>query len=85
MTTNYTTEKTQDNETVLMINGKESVCPFQSPVVIPQQTQFGNGMQMSVMRFPCTTGCPFADYIETENMKVYFMRCTGQQIDIDID
>ena len=81
----HTIQITADNEAVLLINGKESICPFQNPVTIPQQNQFGNGLQMSIIRFPCSTGCPFADYIETENMKVYFVRCVNQSIDIDID
>jgi len=43
------------NESVLVINGVNSVCPFCPPFPIP------DGENIKLVRVPCTTQCPHAE------------------------
>ena len=67
--TKYTLNKGQQGESVLMINGIQSFCPFVDP--IPMQGQVG---QIQLMRLPCNTACPHASV----NEKEYCITCSGK-------
>jgi hypothetical protein len=80
---NYTVKK--DNGIVtLLINGNEAICPYKPDNVIPGQNALGQ-MQMNIMRTPCSTNCPFADYIESGNVIQYSIECAGMAKYFDID
>lgn len=72
---NYTI-KTDNGVHTLLINGVEAMCPYKSDNLVPTQNAFGQ-MQMNIMRTPCSTSCPFADYIKTQNIHQYSIECTG--------
>ena len=80
---NYTV-KTEKGVHTLIINGVEAMCPYKSDAVVPGQNALGQ-MQVQVMRTPCSTECPFADYIKTENIHQYSIECTGVFKSYDID
>ena len=67
----YTVKKGQQQEDVLQIDGKQSVCPFSAP--IPFQ---GNMGQIQIMRMPCSTLCPLAQYQDGK----YYLDCGSQQL-----
>ena len=72
----YTLGKGQAQESVLEINGLQSVCPFVS--AIPVQGQMG---QVQIMRFSCSTLCPHA----STNGKTYIMTCSGTSLTFKLD
>ena len=74
--TKYTIKEGQQKEEIIMINGKQSICPFTN--AIPMQGQMG-GFQ--IMRMPCSTLCPHASL---EDNKVY-ITCGGQSIEFKIE
>ncbi len=57
----YTIKKGQMDDTILEINGIQSVCPFTQPLMAQ-----GNMGQVQILRMPCTTACPLADLTETK-------------------
>ena len=61
---------------VLVKDGHDSFCPFQSPTAIPTQTSMG-GMSMNLMRMPCSTSCPLANYNNKE--KTYYISCGSER------
>lgn len=69
--TKYTLNKGQQGEDVLMIDGRQSFCPFVDP--IPMQGQMG---QIQLMRLPCTTNCPLA---ELDNRGSYHITCGSEK------
>jgi hypothetical protein len=74
--TKYTLGVGQAKESILEINGLQSVCPFVS--AIPVQGQMG---QVQIMRLPCSTLCPHASiYGET-----YLMTCSGNLLTFKLD
>ena len=73
---NYTV-KTENGVHTLIINGVAAMCPYKPDTVVPGQNALGQ-MQVNVMQTPCSTLCPFADYIKTENIHQYSIECTGQ-------
>lgn len=58
--TKYTIREDANYGEVLQKNGRDAVCPFQSPTAIPIQNQFGQ-QQIGFNRMPCSTVCPFAE------------------------
>ena len=68
--TKYTLNKGQQGESVLMINGIQSFCPFVDP--IPMQGQVG---QIQLMRLPCNTACPHA---RVDDRNTYHITCSGK-------
>lgn len=73
----YYTVKTESGVHTLIINGVDAMCPYKSDTVLPGQNSFGQ-MQVQLIRTPCSTLCPFADYIKTSNVHQYSTECTGQ-------
>lgn len=67
----YTLNKGQQGEDVLMIDGRQSFCPFVDP--IPMQGQVG---QIQLMRLPCNTSCPHA---ELDSVNHYHITCGTQK------
>jgi len=51
----YTTKKGQMGDTILEINGIQSVCPFTQPLMAQ-----GNMGQVQILRMPCTSACPLS-------------------------
>jgi hypothetical protein len=70
--TKYTLNKGQQGENVLMIDGRQSFCPFVDP--IPMQGQVG---QIQLMRLPCNTNCPHA---ELDNRGTYHITCGSEKV-----
>jgi len=87
---NYSLKKDSNGHEVLIVNGKETICPFQQPIATPVQNALGQ-MNLQIMRFPCSTQCPlaniFEDYDEGEQLfKItYQCDCTGTPIIHEID
>ena len=81
---NYTIKNDDNGNAILLINGIEAMCPYKSDTVLPGQNALGQ-MQFSVMRTPCSTACPFADYIKSANVHQYSTECTGQFKSFEID
>jgi len=57
----YSVSKGQQQEDVLFVDGKQSICPYTAP--IPFQ---GNMGQVQIMRMPCCTLCPHASLKDNE-------------------
>ena len=72
----YTLGKGQAKESILEIDGLQSVCPFVS--AIPIQGQIG---QVQIMRLPCSTLCPHA----STNGTTYIMTCSGNALTFKLD
>lgn len=72
----YTTQTDEKGNVTLLINGVEAICPYKADLAIPTQNALGQ-MQMSIIKTPCSTNCPFADYIDTGNVKQFSIECTG--------
>jgi hypothetical protein len=72
----YKAVKEGENYT-LYKDGVQAFCPKLPPM--PIQGQFG---KIEWTRFPCNTGCPFANVIEnTENgKKIYEIKCEGAHL-----
>lgn len=81
---NYTVKKDDQGNHVLLINGVEAMCPYKADNLVPGQNALGQ-MQMNIMRTPCSTNCPFADYIESGNITQYSIECTGVFKAFDIE
>ena len=56
-------------------DGTQSFCPKLNP--FPVQSQFGG---TDWARFPCNTGCPFANIEEIEHNPYYTIKCEGSNI-----
>lgn len=82
--TKFTVKKDETNGLVLCKDGKECICPFQPS--IPTQTQMGG---FAIMRLPCATICPHADYLEhTDANGIYrsfIITCSGKEQLFDIE
>lgn len=64
----YTLKEQPGNGLVLFLNGDQTYCPFQPGLPIPvQNTTFGGGHSIKVIRQPCSTLCPLAEYVSTED------------------
>jgi len=62
------------NEYVLVKNGVQSVCPFTPPFPMPAGEN-----QVNIMRIPCTTQCPHANFISTDNKTgSWEITCSGK-------
>jgi hypothetical protein len=72
----YEIKKDESGTVTLMINGVEATCPYKPDLLLPGQNALGQ-MQMSIVKQTCSTNCPFADYIKTENIHQYSIECTG--------
>ena len=57
--TKFTTITHDQYGEVLLKDGKETICPFQPALTVPVQSTLG-GVNMQIIRFPCSTGCPHA-------------------------
>jgi hypothetical protein len=69
----YTVNKGNPNEYVLIKNGIQSVCPFTQPFPMP----VGDN-QVNIMRIPCTTQCPHANFISVDDTAgIWEITCTG--------
>jgi hypothetical protein len=73
---NYTVKQDEQKNYVLFINGVEAICPYKNDTVMPVQNALGQ-TQFSVLRTPCSTICPFADYVKSANIHQYSIECTG--------
>jgi hypothetical protein len=72
----YTIGAGQAKESVLEIDGLQSVCPFVP--AIPMQGQVG---QIQLMRLPCNTLCPHA----STNGTTYIMTCSGYSLTFKLE
>lgn len=72
----YTVKQDEHNNAVLLINGIEATCPYKPDLTVPGQNALGQ-MQISIVKQPCSTNCPFADYIKTDNVHQYSIECNG--------
>jgi hypothetical protein len=72
----YTLAIGQAKESVLEIDGLQSVCPF-----IPAIPIQGNVGQIQLMRLPCNTLCPHA----STNGETYIMTCSGNSLTFKLD
>jgi hypothetical protein len=73
--TKYTIREDANYGEVLQKNGRDAICPFQSPTAIPIQNQFGQ-QQIGFNRMPCSTLCPFA-CIGGNDSELYIIDCIG--------
>lgn len=73
--TKYTLNNGQQGEKVLMIDGRQSFCPFVDP--IPMQGQMG---QVQLMRLPCNTSCPHAIISD----ETYHITCGSERVSFAI-
>jgi hypothetical protein len=61
-------------EYVLVKNGVQSVCPFTQPFPMPAGEN-----QVNIMRIPCTTQCPHANFITTDSITGNWeITCSGK-------
>lgn len=74
--TKYTLGVGQAKESVLEINGLQSVCPY-----VPAIPLQGNVGQIQLMRLPCNTLCPHA----STNGKTYMMTCSGKELTFKLE
>ena len=51
----YKVKKGQMGDTILEIDGIQSVCPFTQPLMAQ-----GNMGQVQILRMPCTSACPLS-------------------------
>lgn len=69
----YSVAKGNPNEFILLKNGLQSVCPFTQPFPMPAGEN-----QINLMRVPCSTQCPHANYISVdEKGGTWEITCTG--------
>jgi hypothetical protein len=85
METIYTTVKHDQYGDVLVINGKESQCPYKPGIPVPVQSTLGQ-MQMQIVNFPCCTVCPHAhiEQLGLQDGDHYIISCTGEEKDIEL-
>jgi sulfatase maturation enzyme AslB (radical SAM superfamily) len=63
----------------LIKDGNQAFCPKLQPM--PQQTQMGG---IAWVRFPCNTGCPFAQ-VSTDNEKAFYnISCEGTKLSLEV-
>jgi len=81
----YTTQKSEQYGEVLLINGKESQCPYKPALAIPTQNALGN-MTMQIVTFPCCTSCPHAwtEKLGVTDGENYIITCNGNFRDIEL-
>lgn len=82
----YTTQKHDQYGEVLIINGKESQCPYKPAIAVPTQNALGN-MTMQIVSFPCCTSCPHAwtEKLGEQDVNSYIITCNGNYRDFEID
>lgn len=86
----YTLKKDDNGHAILLINGAESICPFQPAVATPVQNALGQ-VNIQLTRFCCSTQCPlaniFEDYDEALQMfkTSYQVDCTGTPVIHEIE
>jgi hypothetical protein len=83
--TNYTIKNDDNYGEILFIDGKESMCPFRSPVAIPSQNSLGQ-MTMQLITLPCCTRCPHAtvEKFGLQDHTTYTMTCNGTTIELEL-
>lgn len=87
--TKYTTRKDESYNQVLLRNGVDCICPFQSPLAVPVQTALGQ-MSVNIVRLPCATVCPFAEIVSdwddiTKSFELtYITHCTGTNVEFEL-
>lgn len=70
----HTVRKDEQGNYILQNDGKDMICPFQNALAIPQQNAL-HQIQTAIIKHPCSTSCPFADYFETGNITQYTIEC----------
>lgn len=81
----YTIQKHEQYGEILLINGKESICPFKAALAVPVQNALGN-MTMQVVNFPCCTSCPHAhiEQLGLNDVTSFNITCTGINKELEI-
>jgi hypothetical protein len=74
--TKYSVAKGQNKESILEIDGLQSICPFTPAIPIP-----GSVGQIQIMRMPCTSNCPHASH----NEEVWLMTCSGKELKFKLE
>ena len=72
----YTIAKGQNKESLLEIDGMQSICPFTPAIPVP-----GNVGQIQIMRMPCSSICPHASF----NDEVWLMTCAGKELKFKLE
>lgn len=84
MDSKVTFRKDEQYGIVIQKDGKDMFCPYQSAVPIPMQTSMG-GMSINLMRMPCSSQCPFAEFLELDGLATYTISCGKDKITFRID
>lgn len=74
----YSTKKGMQGENVLVINGKDSICPFTQPIIA--QSSMGT---MQIVRMPCTDLCPLCDAGKGSGM--WYINCATHELSLPLD
>jgi hypothetical protein len=82
----YTTQKSDQYGEVLIINGKESQCPYKPAMALPSQNALGQTV-MQIISFPCCTSCPHAwiEKLGEHDVNSYIITCNGNYRDFEIE
>jgi hypothetical protein len=82
---NYTIQKHEQYGEILLINGKESICPFKPALAVPVQNALGN-TSMQIINFPCCTSCPHAhiEQLGLNDVTSFNITCTGTHKEMEI-
>jgi hypothetical protein len=82
----YTTQKSDQYGEVLIINGKESQCPYKPAMALPSQNALGQTV-MQIITFPCCTSCPHAwlEKLGEQDINSYIITCNGNYRDLEIE
>ena len=82
----YTTQKNDQYGEVLIINGKESQCPYKPAMAVPSQNALGQTV-MQIITFPCCTTCPHAwvEKLGEQDITSYNITCNGNYRDFEIE
>jgi hypothetical protein len=81
----YTTQKNDQYGEVLIINGKESQCPYKPALAVPTQNALGS-VTMQIVTFPCCTTCPHAwvEKLGLNDVNNYVITCNGNFREFEI-
>lgn len=85
MLPDYSLQKHDQYGQILLINGKESICPFKPALTVPTQNALGQ-VTMQIINFPCCTSCPHAqlEQLGLNDQTTFNITCHGSTKDFDI-
>jgi hypothetical protein len=82
----YTIKNDKTHGDILLIDGKESICPYKPAVAMPAQNSLGQ-MTMQLITFPCCTSCPHAitEKFGVQDSATYTITCNGTTIEFNLN